>query len=92
MHSMPESSDTLFEFPCDYPLKVMGRRSDDFRSLVLGIVQKHAGSIDAAAIVERPSKDGNYLSLTITLRAESKAQLDALYLELTSCQRVLVAL
>lgn len=89
---MPESSDTLFEFPCEYPLKVMGRRTDDFRSLVLGIVQKHAGSVDPGAIVERPSKDGNYLSLTITLRAESKAQLDALYRELTSCERVLVAL
>ena len=89
---MSDPKDTLFEFPCDYPLKVMGRRSDDFRSLVLGIVQKHAGAIDAAGIVERPSKDGNYLSLTITLRAESKAQLDAMYRELTACERVLVAL
>ena len=89
---MTDSEDTLFEFPCDYPLKVMGRRTDDFRSLVLGIVQKHAGDIDVENIVERPSKDGNYLSLTITLRAQSKAQLDALYRELTSCERVLVAL
>ena len=39
---------TLFKFPCDFPLKVMGRRSDDFRSIVLGIVQKHAGAIDPA--------------------------------------------
>jgi uncharacterized protein len=89
---MSDNQDTLFEFPCDYPLKVMGRRNDDFRSLVLGIVQKHAGVIDAAAIVERPSKDGTYLSLTVTFQADSKAQLDALYLELTSCERVLVAL
>lgn len=85
-------SETLFEFPCDFPLKVMGRRSDDFRSLVLGIVQKHAGPLEAARIEERPSKDGTYLSLTCTLRAESKAQLDALYRELTSCERVLVVL
>ena len=89
---MSDSKDTLFEFPCDYPLKVMGKRTDDFRSLVLGIVQKHAGSIAPANIVERPSKDGNYLSLTITLHAQSKAQLDALYRDLTSCERVLVAL
>jgi uncharacterized protein len=89
---MPDSQDTLFVFPCDYPLKVMGRRNDDFRSLVLGIVQKHAGTIDPSAIVERPSKDGTYLSLTLTFRAESKAQLDALYRELTSCEKVLVAL
>jgi len=89
---MSDSKDTLFEFPCDYPLKVMGKRTDDFRSLVLGIVQKHSGSIAPANIVERPSKDGNYLSLTITLHAQSKAQLDALYRDLTSCERVLVAL
>ena len=85
-------ADTLFEFPCDFPLKVMGRRSDDFRSLVLGIVRKHAGDIDAANIQERPSKDGNYLSLTCTLRAQSKDQLDALYRELTSCEKVLIVL
>jgi uncharacterized protein len=89
---MADPTDTLFEFPCDFPLKVMGRRTDDFRSLVLGIVQKHAGPVDPACIEERPSKDGNYLSLTCTLRAESKAQLDALYRELTSCEKVLIVL
>ncbi len=89
---MSDNQETLFEFPCDYPLKVMGRHSDDFRSLVLGIVQKHAGEVNPAAIAERPSKDGTYLSLTFTFRADSKAQLDALYRELTSCERVLVAL
>jgi putative lipoic acid-binding regulatory protein len=85
-------SDTLFQFPCDFPLKVMGRRSDDFRSLVVGIVQKHVGVVEADKIEERPSKDGNYLSLTCTFSAQSKAQLDALYMELTSCQNVLIVL
>ena len=83
---------TLFKFPCDFPLKVMGRRSDDFRSIVLGIVQKHAGDIAAERIEERPSRDGNYLSLTCTFAAQSREQLDALYRELTSCERVLVVL
>ena len=85
-------SETLFEFPCDFPIKVMGRRTDDFRSLVLGIVQKHTGNIDPANIVERPSKDGKYLSLTCTFTAQSKDQLDALYRELTACERVLIVL
>lgn len=85
-------SDTLFQFPCDFPLKVMGRRSDDFRSLVLGIVQKHVGHIDPAKIEERPSKDGNYLSLTCTFHAQSREQLDTLYRELTSCEKVLIVL
>ena len=83
---------TLFEFPCDFPLKVLGRRSDDFRSIVLGIVQKHAGDIALERIEERPSRDGNYLSLTCTFAAQSREQLDALYRELTSCERVLVVL
>lgn len=85
-------SETLFEFPCEFPIKVMGRHTDDFRSLVLGIVQKHAGSIDSAKIEERPSKDGKYLSLTCTFNAQSKDQLDALYRELTTCERVLIVL
>jgi putative lipoic acid-binding regulatory protein len=89
---MTKASDTLFEFPCDFPLKVMGRRTDDFRSIVLGIVQKHAGPIPPANIEERPSSSGNYLSLTCTFSAQSKEQLDELYRELTSCERVMVVL
>jgi uncharacterized protein len=86
------SDDTLMRFPCDYPLKVMGRNTDDFRSIVLGIVQKHMGEIDIGTIEERPSRNGTYLGLTCTVVATSKAQLDALYMELTSCERVMVAL
>ena len=84
--------DTLLEFPTDFPLKIMGRNTDDFRSLVVGIVQKHAGEIDPALIEERPSRDGNYVGLTVTIRAQSKEQLDALYVKLTSCEKVLVVL
>jgi putative lipoic acid-binding regulatory protein len=85
-------SDTLLEFPCDFPLKVMGRRTDDFRSIVLGIVQKHAGPVAPERIEERPSKDGNYLSLTCTFSAQSREQLDALYRELTSHEKVMIVL
>ena len=85
-------TDTLFEFPCDFPLKIMGRLTDDFRSLVLGIISRHAGEVDASKIEERPSRDGNYLGLTYTIRATSKAQLDGLYRELTSCEHVLIVL
>ena len=88
----PEREDTLFEFPCDFPVKIMGLATDDFRSLVLGIVTRHFGTLEAGGIEERPSSNGKYLSLTCTVHAESKAQLDALYRELTSCSKVLVAL
>ena len=87
-----EREDTLFEFPTDFPVKIMGQASDDFRSLVLGIVTRHFGTLVPERIEERPSSNGKYLSITVTVYASSKAQLDALYRDLTSCSQVLVAL
>ena len=84
--------DTLFEFPVDFPVKIMGQASDEFRSLALGIVTRHFGELTADRIEERPSSNGKYLSITCTVFAGSKAQLDDLYRELTSCSQVLVAL
>jgi putative lipoic acid-binding regulatory protein len=84
--------ETLLKFPCDFPVKIMGRATDDFRSLVLGIVTQHFGELTPDRIEERPSANGKYLGLTCTVRATSKAQLDALYRDLTSCSQVLVAL
>jgi putative lipoic acid-binding regulatory protein len=88
----PGDEETLFEFPCDFPVKIMGQATAEFRSLVLGIVTRHFGDVPKESIEERPSANGKYLSLTVTVRAEGKAQLDALYRELTSCSQVLVAL
>jgi len=84
--------DTLLEFPCDFPIKIMGQATDEFRSLVLGIVTRQFGELAPDRIEERPSSTGRYLSLTCTVRATSKAQLDAVYAALTSCRQVLVAL
>jgi uncharacterized protein len=86
------NNDTLLVFPCDFPLKVMGRHNDEFRSVALGIVHRHIAVDALRGIEERPSKDGKYLSLTYNIRATSKAQLDALYTELTSCEKVLIVL
>jgi putative lipoic acid-binding regulatory protein len=91
-HPAPGAEDTLFKFPTDFPVKIMGQATDDFRSLVLGIVTRHFGTLEPHRIEERPSANGKYLSLTCTVYAHSKAELDALYLELTSCSQVLVAL
>ena len=86
------TDETLLEFPCDFPIKVMGPGTDEFRSLALGILTRHFGPPAGDSIEERPSSGGRYLGLTITVRAESKAQIDAAYRELTSCSQVLVAL
>jgi uncharacterized protein len=85
-------SDDLFQFPCDFPIKVMGREGESFRSLTLAIVERHAGPLAPAQITERPSTKGNFISMTYTIRAESRAQLDAIYQDLTASGVVLVAL
>jgi putative lipoic acid-binding regulatory protein len=86
------SEQTLLEFPTDFPIKVMGKSDDDFRSLVVGILARHFEDIDQARIEERQSSAGRYLGITVIVRAQNKAQIDAAYMDLTSCQRVLVAL
>ncbi|MBE0510364.1 MAG: DUF493 domain-containing protein [Chromatiales bacterium] len=84
--------DTLLAFPCDFPIKAMGRDDGEFEIRVIDIVRRHAPDLHEAAIQSRPSKSGNYLSVTVTVRAHSREQLDNIYLELTACEQVLMAL
>jgi uncharacterized protein len=82
----------VFEFPCEFPVKVMGRASEDFRRLTREIVERHTGTLSDTQVIERLSKDQNFLALTFTIRASSREQLDALYRELTASEDVLIAL
>ena len=84
-------ADELFQFPCDFPIKVMGRDSESFRTLTLAIVERHAGPLAADQITERMSREGRFLALTYTIRAQSRAQLDTIYQDLTDSGVVLVA-
>ncbi len=84
--------DTLFEFPCDFPVKAFGHDTGDFRDLVMGLVQQHAPEVTASAVHTRPSRGGRYLAVTVTVRAQSRAQLDSIYYTLTAEERVLFAL
>jgi putative lipoic acid-binding regulatory protein len=79
-------------FPGEFPIKVMGRDSESFRTLTLAIVERHAGPIPAERISERSSSRGRFLALTYTIRAQSRAQLDRIYQDLTDSGVVLVAL
>lgn len=83
---------TLLEFPCDFPLKVMGAAVDGFAQTIAEVVLRHAPDFDPASIEMRPSRAGNYLSLTCTIRATSQAQLDTLYRTLSSHPMVKVVL
>ncbi len=89
---MSEPEETLLKFPCSFPVKVMGKRVDEFAQTVVAIVLKHAPDFDPATVELRPSKQGNYLGLTATINATSKKQLDALYNELSKNELVKVAL
>jgi len=89
---MSEPTPTLLEFPCSFPVKAMGRATDDFESLVSELILEHASLVEGEPIQSRPSKDGNYVSITAVIEAESQAQLDAIYLALTDCNAVLLAL
>jgi len=84
--------ETLIEFPCDFPLKIMGATDAGFAQAIVEVVLKHAPEFDPASVEMRPSRAGNYLSLTCTVRAVSQVQLDALYRELTSHPKVKVVL
>jgi putative lipoic acid-binding regulatory protein len=82
----------LLTFPCEFPMKVMGRREDGFAQLVSEIVLRHAPDFDPATIEMRSSKQGRYLSLTVTIQARSREQLDALYSELSGHPMVIMVL
>jgi len=82
----------LFQFPTEFPIKVMGRDSESFRTLTLAIIERHAGPMTPDRISERISREGKFLALTYTITAESRAQLDRIYQDLTDSGVVLVAL
>ncbi len=85
MHNPPEPNDDLFDFPCDFPLKVMGETQADFDALVVSIVRRHCSDeLPENAVKSRLSSNGKYTSVTVTLRAHSREQLDNLYRELSA--------
>ncbi|WP_137938769.1 DUF493 family protein [Chitinivorax sp. B] len=80
---MSQQQETLIEFPCRFPIKVMGVRTDDFAQTIHDITRQHAPDFESTDLEMRVSKNGNYLSVTVTINATSKQQLDALYLAFT---------
>ena len=89
---MTGDGSTLLDFPTDFPVKIMGEARADFVQTMVELVQRHAPDFKADTVETRASSNGKYLSITCTLRATSKAQLDALYQEITSHPWVNMAL
>ena len=86
------SEQPRLSFPCPFPIKVMGKNGIEFEQAVLTIVRRHAPDITEGAIRQRPSGKGNYLAITVTVNATSQAQLDALYIDLSGCEQVVMVI
>ncbi len=84
--------ESLIEFPCRFPIKIMGRDQSEFEAHVLQIVSAHVDDIDADDISVRPSKNGNYLSVTVTVDARDQEHLDRIYRNLTASEQILYVL
>jgi len=85
-------SDSLLEFPCEFPLKVMGRKDAGLSEIVIELVEMHVGPIAAERVRLRESRDGNFVAMTLLVHAESQAQLDAIYTALSGHDKVLMVL
>jgi putative lipoic acid-binding regulatory protein len=79
---MSEPQAPKIEFPCDYPVKVLGRSVDEFRFVVLEVFERHAPGFDQQAITLRPSSKGSFVSITVTITATGEDQLHALHRDL----------
>ncbi|MDE2235398.1 MAG: DUF493 domain-containing protein [Gammaproteobacteria bacterium] len=79
-------------FPVSFPIKVMGKDTPEFHQAVAAIFSRHAAPYESLPVKRNSSSGGQFISLTVTIVAQSREQLDALYLELTSCEHVLVTL
>lgn len=76
--------ESLIEYPCDFPLKIFGLTQPDFAQTIALLVQQYAPDFDPASMEMRSSSGARYLSLTCTVRATSRVQLDSIYRALTS--------
>ena len=89
---MNDQDPPRIEFPCDYPVKVMGAAADDFEAFVVAVMERHAGPVPAERVSVRASGKGNWLSVTVTIVATGEAQLRAIFEELKASGRVQMVL
>ena len=89
---MCNETESPLKFPCEFPIKAMGKSDCNLDIIVVGIVRRHAPDLIEGAIKTRTSTNGNYISVTVTVSATSREQLDAIYQDLVDCEAVIMAL
>ena len=89
---MPDATETLMEFPCEVAIKVMGRNSGDFRRVMIDAIETEIGPVAAERVAERPSREGHFISLTVTVYVESHDLLRRIYAAMHATGLVLYAL
>ena len=89
---MQDEDESPFQFPCEFPIKAMGKSDCSLDTVVVEIVRRHAPDLGEGAIKTRASANGNYISVTVTVNATSRKQLDAIYQDLVDCEAVIMAL
>lgn len=82
----------LLIFPCEFVIKVFGVASDEFEAAVITIIRTHIADVKEDTFRTRPSKDGKYLAITITIHVESREELDTIYRDLSANPLILMAL
>ena len=87
---VPSVPETLLVFPTEFPIKVMGATRPEFAQTILAMVMRHAPDFDASTVEMRSSREGRYVSLTFTICATSREQLDEIYRDL--CDHPMVAM
>ena len=87
-----DTNPPLLTFPCEFVIKVFGVASDEFETAVIGIIRNHISDLREDAFRTRPSKDGKYLAITITIDVESREELDNMYRDLSANPLILMAL
>jgi putative lipoic acid-binding regulatory protein len=82
----------LLTFPCDFPIKMMGRETSEFHATVRSLVEKHTGPMSDDAFQSSLSRNGRFVSITVTISAQSQEQLDNIYRDVSAHEAVLMAL
>ena len=86
------TEESAIRFPCSFPIKMMGRDSQKFREIARALVEKHAGVVADEAVKTAQSRNGNFVSVTVTIDATSQQQLENIYRDATAHDDVLMAL